>query len=262
VTVLPDVLGGAPAPTAPGRAPFWSEGRFALVRRVLAGRTAAASPRRSHSTSRAGAGTGAGPLPSPMTPGKRSARGGRRTPLPESRPARRARTPQQASCLPAPRPARPFHRRQGPDRGHARRPAHHMAISLQHPHRMPGRDSQVNPDQPPVLRLAIPQFHQHLASPDSSASAAPQAATQRPRSQDARARQRLPLMCCNGPGPDPAWSTPSCGSSVARPAMAIKSARPCESTGLRTYASPPTGQAGMLMQPWNPRADQAPELLT
>jgi len=33
-------------------------------------------------------------------------------------------------------------------------------------------------------------------------------------------------------------------------------------TGLRTYASPPTGPAGKPMQPGTPHADQAPEFLT
>jgi len=64
--------------------------------------------------------------------------------------------------------------------------------------------------------------------------AAQQAATQRPRSQGARARQRLPFMCCNRPMPFRAGPLPSSGSSVARPAVAIKSARPGD-TGLRTF---------------------------
>jgi uncharacterized protein (DUF2267 family) len=71
---------------------------------------------------------------------------------------------------------------------------------------------------------------------------------------------------CAATGPDPqpgAGPLPSYESSVARPEVAIKSARP----GIITPASepkssPPTGPAGDAMQPWNPRADQAPELLT
>src|SRR6266516_5262331 len=42
VTVLADVPGTAPAPTAPGRAPFRVAGTGRLVRRVLAGRRSAA----------------------------------------------------------------------------------------------------------------------------------------------------------------------------------------------------------------------------
>jgi hypothetical protein len=49
-----------------------------------------------------------------------------------------------------------FHRR------HARRPADQPPISFQDTHRMPRRDPQINPDQPPVLRPAFPHFHQHL----------------------------------------------------------------------------------------------------
>jgi hypothetical protein len=55
VAVLPDVLGAAPAPTAPGRPPFRVAGTGWLVRRVRAGRTAAASrPGRRPSRARCG----------------------------------------------------------------------------------------------------------------------------------------------------------------------------------------------------------------
>jgi len=40
---VPGVPGSAPAPTAPGGPPFALAGWFVLVRRALAGRTAAAS---------------------------------------------------------------------------------------------------------------------------------------------------------------------------------------------------------------------------
>jgi hypothetical protein len=55
------------------------------------------------------------------------------------------------------------------------------------------------------------------------------------RSQGARARQRLSFMCCNRPRPQSGLGHfPHTGSSVARPAVAIKSARP-GITGLRTF---------------------------
>jgi hypothetical protein len=67
------------------------------------------------------------------------------------------------------------------------------------------------------------------------APAAQQAATHRPRSQGGRARQRLPLMCCNRPRPQTGLGHfPYTGSSVARPAVAIKSARPSKIASLRT----------------------------
>jgi hypothetical protein len=66
-----------------------------------------------------------------------------------------------------------------------------------------------------------------------------------------RARQRLPLMFCNRPSPVRARPLPSCGSSVARPAVAIKSTRP-GSPATEPSLSPPPDQPGMLMQPWNP----------
>jgi len=51
----PDVLGAAPAPTAPGRAPFRVAGTGWLVRRARAGRIAAASrPGTPPSTARSG----------------------------------------------------------------------------------------------------------------------------------------------------------------------------------------------------------------
>ncbi len=55
VAVLPDVLGAAPAPTAPGGLLSGSRGWGGLVRRVRAGRTAAASrPGRRPSRARCG----------------------------------------------------------------------------------------------------------------------------------------------------------------------------------------------------------------
>jgi hypothetical protein len=60
-------------------------------------------------------------------------------------------------------------------------------------------------------------------------------------------------MCCNRPMPSRAGPLPSSGSSVARPAVAIKSARP----GAGHRPQNPRrrhlpDQPGMLMQPWNP----------
>jgi len=53
--VVPGVPGSAPAPTAPGNPPLVQLGWFVLVKRVLAGRTAAAS-RRGRPPSRASPG--------------------------------------------------------------------------------------------------------------------------------------------------------------------------------------------------------------
>lgn len=86
-----------------------------------------------------------------------------------------------------------------------------------------------------------------------------------PRTRSRRRRGALRAVLGRHEQPDQALQPgplPSCGSSVARPAVAIKSARPGENTDLRTYASPPAGPAGDAHATLEPSADQAPEFLT
>jgi len=233
-----------------------------------AGRRSASGPasrRRSRWTWRAGAGTCAGPRPSPRTPGTRRGRGRRRTPRSASTPARSARIPPPAACP----PARPLARRarlvpatrpwarMTPGTPPARQPP---APALSAARRSPGQSrpaAGARAGHPPAVPSAPLR-----ASSDSSAPAAQQAATNGhgPRVQEPGNGSHS--CAATGPGPIRAGPLPSCGSSVARPAVAIKSARPSKNTGLRTYASPPTGPAGDAHATLEPCADQAPEFLT
>ena len=114
-------------------------------------------------------------------------------------------------------------------RRHARRPAHRPPVSLQHPHRVPRRDPQVNPDQPPCpwLPSSCSIAPHRASSPDSSAPAARQAAAQSATVPGRKSPATAPTHVLQPGQPvSRAGPLPSCGSSVARPAVAIKSARP------------------------------------
>jgi hypothetical protein len=206
--------------------------------------SAPASPHRSRSSSRAAAGTGASRRPSPTTPGKQHARGRRRTPRSASTPAR-PDPDTAASRVPSGAPAS-------------------AACSTADSDSIVGtHDDRPTSRRPTGCPSCSSTSHLIPASPDSSAPAAQQAATQRPRSQGGRARQRPPLMSCNRtrpvarlvhfphaghPWPGQQWQSDPRGLA-RKPASEPKS-------------SPPTGPAGDAMQPWNPCADQAPEFLT
>ena len=141
---------------------------------------------------------------------------------------------------------RPLHRGQRLHRRHARRPAHHLAISLQHPHRMPRRDPQVNPDQAPRPGCPSLLFHRYLSSHRRKHQLR-RHSRQQPIGHGPRAQSpaTAPIHVLQpAQAPIRAGPLPSCGSSVARPAVAIKSARPGKTPASEPTSSPPTGPAG------------------
>ena len=130
---------------------------------------------------------------------------------------------------------------QGLHRRHARRPAHHPPAGLQHPHRVPRCDPQADPGQPPGRRppslLLLHLLPLPLPRPDKYQL------RQRSRQQ----HQAATVPRCKSPATAPTHMLqpaqpqqktrplPSSGASVARPAAAIKSARPRHQPGLTTF---------------------------
>jgi hypothetical protein len=183
----------------------------------------------------------------------------------DGRRARRAhrRSPgrHQARHLPAPEQglrarARPHHRARGQRhrhsgqrfrRRHAGSPADNAPVGLRHPYRMPRRDPQIDPDQPPRQRLpssccSISTSVHHRASASPGGTAGSTAMVPGRKSQPA-----APFMCCNRASPA------HFPHAVIRgqPAVAIKSSGP----GPKTASEPARRHR-------NPHADQAPEFLT
>jgi len=165
-----------------------------------------------------------------------------------------------------------LHRQQRLPRRHAPGRAHLLPRAIEHPHRVLGRDPQIDTGQPPDRHLAGPvhlYIHGHLPQTFllRLRLRVPQAATHRPRSQ----------------GQEPSYGSHSCAANgtprtrqrstslirvirgQARGGNQISEAPhgpSCPCFPSVRVSSPPTGLTGMLMQPWNPWSDQAPEFLT
>src|ERR1700733_12857410 len=120
---------------------------------------------------------------------------------------------------------------------------------------MPRRYTQVNPHQPPRHQHRLPVLllhqppHSCITGPISSGCAPGSNPTATVPGRQSPATAPTHVL---QPGQTPAGAgpLPSYGSSVARPAVAIKSARPGTTPASEPKSSPPTGPAGDAMQPW------------
>ena len=160
--------------------------------------------------------TGASLRPWPTTPGTQRARQPKNTAI-GIQAARPARTPPPASCPPVPRPAPPAPPRPAMPPTARTTPGTPASIGFQHPHRMPRRDPQVDPDQPPAR---LTPLHCHLRKDHPSlwlTPAAHQAATTFPSATvpERKSRQRLPFMCCNRARTRPGWPVRRLGQDAA-----------------------------------------------
>jgi hypothetical protein len=179
----------------------------------------------------------------------------------------RTRTPPPAPCPPAPQPAPPAppcsrtppwaHTTTGtPSARQLPAPAPSAAT------RSPGRS---RPAAGPVAAQppAVPPAASPLPCPDNSSSGRHSRQQQGGHGPKVQSPATAPIHVLQPAQALRAGPLPSSGASVTRPAVAIKSARPgllAQPQNLRRRHLP--DQPGMLMQPWNPCADQAPELLT
>ena len=225
-----------------------------------------ASPRRSRSTWRAGARTGAGPRPWPRTPGRhRGPRRAKNTAIGiHAGPVGSNTT---ASRVPSGAPASAARSTTASDSTVGTHDDRHTTCPSASSTRTECREAipRSIPTRrrvrPPVLLLHPPPLPLHRRTSQLRRHSRQQPIGHGPRS--AGARQRLPLMCCNRtrprsglvhfphaghPWPGQQWQSNPRGPAPRRP------------QNLRRRHLP--DQPGMLMQPWNPRADQAPEFLT